>query len=68
MILEKINSLCKQKGISIAQLEREMGFANATIRRWDAVDPGVEKVEKVADYFGVTIDSLISTEPDAPAS
>ena len=60
MLLRNITQLCKQKGISIAKLERETGISNGTIGRWNTSSPTVENVQKVAEYFGVTVDELIS--------
>lgn len=62
MIFKKISELCKEKGISVAKLERETGISNGTISRWGTSSPTVEKLEKVADYFGVTVDSLLGRE------
>ena len=62
MILEKIALLCKQKGISIAELEREVGIGNGTIGRWGVSSPSVDRLKRVADFFGVTVDSLIQNE------
>ena len=39
-----------------------MGFGNSTIRGWAKSSPTVEKLKAVADYFGVTIDELLSDE------
>lgn len=60
MIFETIESLCKQRGISIARLEREAGLGNATVRGWETGSPRVDKLKLVADYFGVTVDSILS--------
>lgn len=60
MIYTNISNLCRDKGISIAKLEREMGFGNSTIRGWANSSPTVEKLKAVADYFGVTVDDLLS--------
>lgn len=62
MIFKKISELCKEKGISVAKLERETGISNGTISRWGSSSPTVEKLEKVADYFGVSVDSLLGRE------
>lgn len=59
MIFTKIVELCKGKGISVAKLEKETGISNGTIARWATSSPTVEKLERVADYFGVTVDSLL---------
>ena len=63
LILGNILKLCKERGISVARLERELGFGNATIRGWGNSSPNVDNLKKVADFFGVTVDSLISNAP-----
>lgn len=60
MLLKNITQLCKQKGISIAKLERETGISNGTIGRWNESSPSVDNVRKVANYFGCSIDELIA--------
>ena len=60
MIYENVVSLCKKAGISIARLEIETGIGNGTIGRWKKSSPNVDNVKKVADFFGVTVDSLIA--------
>lgn len=59
MILKNISMLCKEKGISIAKLEKEVGLGNGTIGKWAESSPKVDSLKSVADYFGVTVDSLI---------
>lgn len=60
MLLKNISRLCKEKGVSIARLERECGISNGTISRWGTSSPTVENVRKVAEYLGTTVDALIS--------
>ncbi len=62
MIYTNVLNLCRRKGISIAQLERELGLGNATIRGWKNSSPTVEKIKAVADYFGISVDALISEQ------
>lgn len=64
MIFTNISELCKKNGISIARLERETGLGNATIRGWATSSPTVDKLKSVADYFGVTVDELLSDEQE----
>lgn len=61
-LYEKIKELAAQKNVSIRQIEEKLSFSNATIRRWKTQTPGVDKIQKVADYFGVTVDSLLGRE------
>lgn len=65
MILKKIRELCEKKGISISALEKALGFGNATIRGWGKASPTVDKLKKVAEYFGVSIESLLTDEDPA---
>ena len=60
LIFTNILELCKESGISVAKLERETGLGNATIWGWSTSSPTVEKLKAVADYFGVTVDSLLA--------
>lgn len=61
MILENIKRLCNQKPVSIAKLERATGISNGTISRWDISSPTVENLQKVANYFGCTVDDLLKS-------
>ena len=56
---EKIENLCKNKGITVTALERELGFGRCTILKWKKSSPGVDKLKKVADYFGVSIEYFV---------
>ena len=58
----RILILCGKSGISIARLEREAGLGNGTIRRWKSANASIENVRRVAEYFGVSVDSLLSHE------
>lgn len=62
MIYTNVQNLCREKGITVAQLERELGLGNATIRGWKNSSPTVERLKAVADYFGITVDALISEQ------
>ena len=62
MIYENVLKLCEKENISIAKLEKETGLGNATIRGWSTSSPTVEKIRKVADFFGVSIDELVREE------
>lgn len=53
---EKVLSLCKQKGVNISELEREVGFSNGTIGKWRRSIPKSDSLHKVARYFNVRMD------------
>ena len=58
-IFEFIKEMCMEKGITITELERKLGFGNATIHNWKTKSPTIEKLKKVADFFDVSLDDLV---------
>lgn len=68
MLLENIRTLCQKQGISIARLEKTLGFGNATIRGWSTSSPSVENLKKVADFFGLAVDELLQEDGVWPDS
>lgn len=58
-LYEKIKFLADKQKISIRRLEEILGYGNGTIRRWEKQTPGVDKIQKVADHFGVSVDYLL---------
>lgn len=61
-IVNKIKALCEEKQITITELERLVGIGRSTIRNWDKSYPTTDKLQKVADYFRVSIDYLLGRE------
>lgn len=59
-VFERIEFLRKSKKISQGKLEKELGFSNGSISKWRISMPTSERLQKIADYFGVTIDYLIT--------
>ena len=59
IIYERIKDACQKKGMSVSLLEKEMDFSNGSICKWNENEPGIRKVQKVADYFGITIEELL---------
>ncbi|RPJ97253.1 XRE family transcriptional regulator [Rummeliibacillus sp. TYF005] len=57
--LERIKNLCKQFNISVTILEEKLDFPKNTLYQWNKRTPSVDKLEKVADYFNVSIDYLL---------
>ena len=59
MVFEKIEGICKERGISIARLEQETGLGNGTVRLWKTANPSTRTLKSVADYLGVSMDYLL---------
>lgn len=64
MLYENVIRLCKENNISTFALERATGLGNGSIWKWGnrTKSPNVIAVKKVADYFGVTVDELLSNK------
>lgn len=58
-IKEKISILAKENGLTLQKLEEELGFGGGTIHTWRTASPSVEKLKRVADYFGVSVDYFL---------
>lgn len=58
----RITDKCWDKRTTVAGLERELGFSNGAISKWKNSNPSVDKVKKVADYFGCSVDELLLDE------
>lgn len=58
-LYETIKERCKEKGISIAKLEREVKLSVGSISHWRTLDPKVSSVKAVAEYLQCTIDELL---------
>ena len=59
---ERLESLRKEAEISQGKLEKELGFSNGLISKWKNSVPSHDKLKKLADYFGVSIDYLMTGE------
>ena len=67
MLLDNIRLLAKKAGVSMEDVEANAGIGKKTIWRWNTVSPSADKLKRVADYFGVTVDELLR-EDDANQS
>ena len=60
---EKISRLAEKKGVSIAQVERDLGFSQASLRKLNTNKPSSDKVVALAKYFSVSTDYLYGNTP-----
>lgn len=59
MLYDNVKKFCAELGITIAKLEQDLGFPRSYICKWNDNEPGIRKVQKVADYLGVPIEKLL---------
>lgn len=56
----RLCSLIKEKGLSQNKVEKALGFGNGAISKWKTYTPNAIKVQKVADYIGVSYKYLLT--------
>lgn len=57
-------ALCAEKGVSPNAVTKEIGLSTATATNWKrGAQPRDTALLKVADYFGVSVQTLLSDEP-----
>lgn len=61
---EIIRELSRQRKISIAELERTLGLSNGSISKWSKNSPNAKYLEKIADFFSVSVDYLLGRSND----
>ncbi|EYE88308.1 hypothetical protein Q428_08895 [Fervidicella metallireducens AeB] len=61
-LVERINNAAKNKNMTLASIERELGFGQGTIRKWDKNSPSCDKVLKVANLLQININYLLTGE------
>lgn len=59
---ERVKSLCKERGVSMNQTETGLGFGKGYISKLGFSKPNTEKLNRMAEYFGVTLDYLMNGE------
>ena len=58
-IVNRIKDLAEEKGTTLAGLERSLALSHGSLRKWDTSSPSIDKVDKVAKYFDVSLDYLL---------
>ena len=60
----KLKELREEKKLSQAQLAKELGVAVSSVGMWESTKriPPAQRLQGIAEYFGVTVDELIGYE------
>lgn len=58
-IFDRIKYLSKIKGVSISKLEEKLQFSRGSLYTWKTKSPNSDRLVKVADYFGISVDYLL---------
>lgn len=63
MFYDRFSDLCQKKGISPSTAAKENGLSNSIITYWKrGATPKYDTVQKLALYFGVSIDYLLGND------
>lgn len=66
-MVDRLETLCKQRKTNFSKLEKTLGFANGSLKKSDPAKIGADRVKKLADYFGVSMEYIMTGEtPAAP--
>ena len=55
-----VRTICRERHMTVAELERAAGLGNGVVRKWDSASPTLRTVIAVARCLGVTLDELIA--------
>lgn len=61
-MVQRIKALCKEKGITVAELERRCSIGNGIIARWKTSKPSYERLSVVAKKLDTTVEYLLTGE------
>lgn len=61
---ERVKALCKKKGVSMNTAEKEIGLAKGYISKLGKSNPNMTTLQKMADYFGVSVEYLMTGTDD----
>ncbi|MFJ7954211.1 helix-turn-helix domain-containing protein [Lysinibacillus sp. NPDC096418] len=59
IVFDRLKILCMEQGISIVELEETLNFGKNSLYGWKKKVPNGANLEKVADFFNVSIDYLV---------
>ena len=66
MFWNQYTLLCSRKGLAPNAVAKELGIASGSVTNWkNGKTPLNSTLKKIADYFGVTVDYLLSDAPSA---
>ena len=64
---QRVKKLCKAKGVTQQVCERDLGLSNGYLSKIDTSSPSAAVVKKLADYFGVSVEFILTgKEADSP--
>ena len=59
MLYDKIREICREKGVSVASVEKKAGLSNGAISKWNNASPTLANLTAVAKILKVKVDKLL---------
>ena len=65
---ERFEQLLQKRGVTPYKVSKETGVTQTSLSNWksDRNTPSAKTLQKLADYFGVTVGYLMGTEEEEP--
>ncbi|WP_439443640.1 helix-turn-helix domain-containing protein [Listeria aquatica] len=63
-LFDRVKKLADEQHISLKELGSKLNIGENAIYQWKKRTPGIDKIEKVADFFNVSTDYLIGRTDD----
>lgn len=60
--LDIVKKLCKENNISISKMEKDIGISKGASYKWNNSKPSLNTINKIANYFDVTVNYLVTGE------
>lgn len=66
--VDNIRSLCKLRGTTLAEMERNLKIGNGSIAKWEnsPKSPPYDRLKMIADYLDVSISDLAGEQTKKP--
>ena len=63
MFYTTFEELCKERNVAPSAVARKLGMSSSAPGRWkNGSSPDLDTAQKIADFFGVTIDFLVNND------
>lgn len=66
-LYENIRTAAKKKGYSINRLEQELNFARSYIGKFKTITPGLDKIQRIAEFLDVPVEYLLNGDESTSA-
>ncbi|MFD0710577.1 helix-turn-helix domain-containing protein [Paenibacillus sp. GCM10027626] len=64
MLFNRVKELSEKRGENMKVVAQKLGFSENAFYKWKTQSPKSETLEKVADYFNVSVDYLLGRTDD----